>query len=125
MESLRCRLLLNLKDRLGSQKVVANGPKDPSLRLPNTLSVGFEDIHSGDLLANIGHLVAASAGATCHSAGSISSILRAMQVPESFARGTLRLSLGPKTEAKDVDQASDIIANGVKEQWATAGKLSQ
>ena len=117
MEALRSRLLVNLELLLGSQNVGANGPFDPSLRLPNTLSVGFRNVHSGDLLADIGHQVAASAGATCHSAGSVSSVLRAMQVPEEFARGTLRLSLGPTTTADDVDRAAMIIAEGVKKQW--------
>jgi cysteine desulfurase len=96
--------------------VRANGPSDPNLRLPNTLSVGLENIHSGDLLGEIGHLVAASAGATCHSAAGISSVLRAMQVPVAFARGTLRLSLGPKTTADEIDRAAEIIANGVERQ---------
>ena len=116
MESMRSRLLLKLKEKLGATRVRANGPSDPALRLPNTLSVGLEDIHSGDLLANIGHLVAASAGATCHSASGISSVLRAMEVPENFARGTLRLSLGPKTNARTVDRAAKIIADAVKRQ---------
>eukprot|EP00980_Cylindrotheca_fusiformis_P024581 scaffold12116_cov125-Cylindrotheca_fusiformis.AAC.8 len=118
MESLRSRLLLKLREGLGADKVRVNGPKDRSLRLPNTLSIGFEKIQSGDLLATIGHLVAASAGASCHSTGSISSILTAMQVPETFARGTVRLSLGPKTKAKDVDDAVTIIVDAVRNQWA-------
>jgi cysteine desulfurase len=116
MEQMRNRLLANLQAHLGEVNVRPNGPFNPSLRLPNTLSVGFRLIHSGDLLADIGHQVAASAGATCHSAGSVSSVLRAMQVPDEFARGTLRLSLGPTTRATDVDRAAAIIAEGVKKQ---------
>ena len=118
MESMRSRLLLKLQETLGSDKVRANGPSDKKLRLPNTLSVGFADIHSGDLLGCIGHKVAASAGATCHSTGSISSVLRAMDIPITFARGTLRLSLGPKTKAEEVDRAALIISDAVKEQWS-------
>lgn len=117
MEGLRNRLLTNLQERLGTTNVRANGPTDPSLRLPNTLSVGIQNIHSGDLLKDVGHLVAASAGATCHSAAGVSSVLRAMQVPESFARGTLRLSLGPSTTTDDVDRAAEIIASAVQRQW--------
>lgn len=116
MESLRSRLLSNLQAHLGDANVRANGPSDPALRLPNTLSVGLKNIHSGDLLAEIGHQVAASAGATCHSASGVSSVLKAMQVPEDFARGTLRLSLGPKSTAADMDRAALIIAEGVKKQ---------
>ena len=118
MENLRNRLLENLRKLLGERNVRVNGPRDPSNRLPNTLSVGLDRVRSSDLLASIGHVVAASAGAACHSTGgSISSILLAMRVPESFARGTLRLSLGPTTTAEDVDEASEIIARAARAQW--------
>ena len=117
MERLRARLLSNLQSLLGESNVRANGPSDPNLRLPNTLSVGLRNVHSGDLLADIGNQVAASAGATCHSsAGAVSSVLMAMGVPGEFSRGTLRLSLGPSTTARDVDRAAKIIATGVKRQ---------
>jgi cysteine desulfurase len=78
--------------------------------------VGIKDVHSGTLLADIGHLVAASAGATCHSAGAVSSVLMAMKVPMEFARGTLRLSVGPKTTPQEVDRAAAIIADAVRRQ---------
>jgi cysteine desulfurase len=117
MESLRGRLLKNLQGKLGESNVRPNGPIDPVNRLPNTLSVGFKGIHSGKLLSTIGDTVAASAGATCHGTASISSVLLAMKVPETFARGTLRLSLGPKTTSDDIDIAADIIAEAVQNQW--------
>lgn len=120
MHAMRARLLEKLQELLGKDMVRANGPEDPALRLPNTLSVGLKGVHSGDLLGCIGDKVAASAGATCHSTGAISSVLQAMKVPEEFARGTLRLSLGPKTTAKDVDKAAAIIAEAAKKQLGTA-----
>lgn len=118
MEALRSRLLKNLQDQLGEDKVRPNGPSEPSMRLCNTLSVGIKDVHSGQLLSTIGHLVAASAGATCHSADGVSSVLQAMNVPMEFARGTLRLSVGPKTTAREIDRAAWIIAETVKLQWS-------
>jgi cysteine desulfurase len=97
-----------------------NGPSDPAHRLPNNLSVGLRNIHSGQLLANIGDKVAASAGAACHSKhdndDSISAVLRAMKVPMEFAAGTLRLSVGPTTTKEDIDQAADIICQEAKRQ---------
>jgi cysteine desulfurase len=85
MEELRNRLLANLQEHLKRQNVRANGPIDPSLRLPNTLSVGIQNIHSGDLLKEVGQFVAASAGATCHSVGGVvSSVLRAMYLAIEF-----------------------------------------
>ena len=118
MEAMRSRLLAQLEGKLEEAgiRVRANGPSDPSKRLPNTLSVGLENIHSGDLLAEICDQVAASAGATCHSAAGVSSVLRAMKVPEEFARGTLRLSVGPKTTPEDIDQAAELIAKAAIDQ---------
>lgn len=133
MELLRNRLLSNLRSLLDdgngsdspedttSNTVVVrdNGPKNPLHRLPNTLSVGIQNIQSHILLATLKNSVAASAGAACHSSGSgssISSVLVAMQVPDSFARGTLRLSIGPLTTIDEIDNASRIIADAAKEQ---------
>ena len=118
MEGLRTQLLQNLQNALGETNVRVNGPVDPSQRLPNTLSVGLDRVRSSDLLSSVGHVVAASAGAACHSTGgSISSVLLAMKVPESFARGTLRLSVGPMTTSEDIDEASEIIARAARAQW--------
>ena len=119
LEAMRARLLQKLQDLLGKNMVRANGPEDPSLRLPNTLSVGLKNIRGKDLLGAIADRVAASAGATCHSTGAVSGVLRAMQVPEEFARGTLRLSLGPKTTAEEVDKAADIISQAALRQLLT------
>jgi cysteine desulfurase len=122
MEEMRARLLRNLQLHLGEDHVKPNGPLDPSLRLPNTLSVGIQGIQSGNLLRKIGMEVAASAGAACHSSGSgggISAVLKAMNVPDDFARGTLRLSVGPTTTAADIDTASVIISQEAKRQIQT------
>jgi cysteine desulfurase len=118
MEALRARLLQSLQDQLGEENVKANGPTDPSLRLCNTLSVGIKNVHSGQLLSTIGHLVAASAGAACHSTDDVSAVLQAMNVPMEFARGTLRLSVGPKVTNQEIDRAAWIIAETVKLQWS-------
>ncbi len=129
MEGLRNRLLGNLQSLLGESKVRPNGPLDPSHRLPNTLSVGLDGVRSSDLLSSVAHVVAASAGAACHSTGgSISSVLVAMKVPESFARGTLRLSVGPGTTVEDIDEASEILAAAARAQWkegAGSDKVAQ
>jgi len=117
MVTLRGRLLQNLTKALGKDIVRANGPKDPSKRLPNTLSVGLKNVHSGELLKNIQMSVACSAGSACHSSGGkLSAVLEAMHVPLEYARGTLRLSVGPNTTTEEVDTASNIIIEEVKRQ---------
>ena len=64
-------------------------------RLPNTLSVAIKGVNAGALLVELKDQLAASAGAACHSnddgGGAISSVLLAMRLEESLARGTLRL----------------------------------
>jgi len=120
MEALRQRLYQNLIDLLGADCIRVNGPVDQNLRLPNTLSVSLRLVQSGNLLRDVGHELAASAGAACHSncgAGQISAVLNAMKVPMDFAPGTLRLSVGFGTTEDDVDQAAKIISREAKKQW--------
>ena len=117
-EAMRERLLNNLVQGLGESAVRTNGPSDPRKRLPNTLSVGIKGVQSGELLANIGNIVACSAGSACHSSGShmsYSAILKAVKTPPEYAIGTLRLSVGPDTTKKDVDRAAKVIYNNVHE----------
>lgn len=116
MAAVRAYLLEQLEENLEGTSVVvkANGPAEPHFRLPNTLSVGLKGIHSGQLLANVKHLVAGSAGATCHSTNNVSSVLEAMQVPMEYARGTLRLSVGPSTTFYEAEQAAKLLAQECK-----------
>eukprot|EP00536_Pseudo-nitzschia_multiseries_P017507 jgi/Psemu1/299487/fgenesh1_pm.1592_\ len=122
-EALRSRLLSHLERSLGEDRVRPNGPADASLRLPNTLSVGIAGVRSGALLASVGDAVAASAGAACHSSGgggesvSVSAVLLAMGVPLDFARGTLRLSVGPGTTVAEIDAAAEILTGAALAQW--------
>jgi cysteine desulfurase len=125
MTKMRDRLLLNITHQLGgdtNKYVRINGPVDPKYKLPNTLSVGIRGVRSGELLANIGSLVACSAGSACHASCSdigttpYSSILKAMNVPADFAVGTLRLSVGPDTTEDEVDYAAEVIVKEAKRQ---------
>ena len=88
----------------------------PRLRsLPNTLSVGFPGIDASALLAEVGEKVAASAGAACHAAGvEVSSVLRAMRVPEEAAMGTVRFSVGRGTTPAMVDEAARVVGEAVR-----------
>jgi cysteine desulfurase len=125
MECMRRRLVMRLTEALGEQNVRVHGPIDPKHRLPNTLSIGFGNgIHSAKLLHDVRNVVAASAGAACHSKnGPISAILKAMNVPDDWARGTVRLSLGPHTTADEVDRAAVYLAEAVQHQWKESEHL--
>lgn len=83
--------------------------------LPNTLSVGFPGIDASALLAEVREKVAASGGAACHAAGvEISTVLRAMRVPEEFAMGTVRFSVGRGTTPAMVDEAASVVGEAVR-----------
>ena len=120
MKTMRTRLLFKFKEAfqdVDADIVRENGPKNPSKRLPNTLSVGFKNVHSGELLNKIQGTVACSAGSACHaSGGKVSGVLLAMKVPMEYARGTLRLSVGPGTTLDDIDKAAQIIIDEIKRQ---------
>ncbi|KAL7553706.1 hypothetical protein ACHAWF_017041, partial [Thalassiosira exigua] len=131
MSAMRKRLLQNIIQGLGGDKatgdngenhliVRTNGPSDPKQRLPNTLSVGLKGVRSGELLSNIGDVVACSAGSACHSSASqslsYSAILKAISVRPEYAIGTLRLSVGPSTTEADADFAAEVIVNEAKKQ---------
>jgi cysteine desulfurase len=121
MECMRARLLTKLIQLLGAANVLVHGPSNPEHRLPNTLSIGFgRGINSGTLLHELRNVVAASAGATCHSSDHgpvISTVLQAMQIPDDWARSTIRLSVGPPTTPSEVDQAASLIAGAIQRQW--------
>lgn len=86
----------------------------PDERLPNTLSIGFPGIEANRLLASMPE-IAASAGAACHAGcQSTSGVLAAMQVPDSIARGTVRLSTGRFTIEDEVRLAAARIVEAVR-----------
>jgi len=84
-------------------------------RLPNTCSVSFYGLEANRILEEIGLEVAASAGAACHSDHvEISHVLRAMQVPEPWAKGTLRFTTGRYTSAEEIDRTVEVVAAAVR-----------
>jgi len=110
MQAMRDRLHDGLKQTC--ERVRLNG--HPQQRLPNTLSLSFHDREANRILETIGPEIAASAGAACHSdTVEVSHVLEAMQVPEIWAKGTLRLSTGRQTTEDDIDRAIKVISEAV------------
>ena len=108
-----------LRERL-AEELAREAPglrrNSPRLRcLPNTLSLSFPGVDASALLAEVGEKVAASAGAACHAAGvEVSSVLRAMRVPEEVAMGTVRFSVGRGTTPAMVDEAARVVGEAVR-----------
>ena len=82
--------------------------------LPNTLSISFKNIDANLLLGKINNLLAVSSGAACHSGKSeVSGVLKALNVPYEWAKGTLRFSTGKMTTTDEIDSALDIIIKNI------------
>ncbi len=110
MQQMRDRLWEGIKKECAPIRL--NG--HPDQRLPNTLSISFRDLEANRILEEIGLEVAASAGAACHSDKvEVSQVLKAMQVPLEWAKGTLRLTTGRMTTAADIDEAVQVISDAV------------
>jgi cysteine desulfurase len=111
MQQLRDRLYDGLKSNCGNTRL--NG--HPQNRLPNTLSISFEGLEANRILDVIAPEVAASAGAACHADTiEVSGVLKAMDVPLNWAKGTLRLTTGRGTTEADIDRAVEVIGKAVK-----------
>ncbi|TKB09288.1 cysteine desulfurase family protein [Desulforhopalus sp. IMCC35007] len=111
LEEMRDRLENGLAASLTDLRF--NGHR--KLRLPNTCSVSFFDLEANRLLEEIGLDVAASAGAACHADHvEVSHVLKAMQVPEQWAKGTLRFTTGRYTTVAEIDRALESIVAAVK-----------
>jgi len=111
MRAMRDRLFEGIKKECDQAKL--NG--HPQKRLPNTLSISFLGLEANRILDAIETEVAASAGAACHSGTvQISNVLKAMNVPLEWAKGTLRLTTGRMTTTADIDKAVQVICKAVK-----------
>lgn len=85
-------------------------------RLPNTSNISFEFIEGEALLYQLSDLgIAASSGSACAS-GSLepSHVLKAMGVPLTAARGTVRFSLSRDTTDADVDYVLETIPSALE-----------
>jgi cysteine desulfurase len=103
----------SLRDRFherltaGVPGLVLNGHVEQ--RLPNTLNVSFPGVEGGKLLDAMPD-ICASTGAACHDRSvTISHVLAAMSVPKETAVGAVRLTLGRKNTASEIDRAADMI----------------
>jgi len=92
----------DLRDRLeGSilgtiRNAHLNGTSDPQKRLPNTSNISFENTNGEIILARLNDLgICVSTGSACNAADhKASPVLSAMDIPYSYAMGSIRFSLG-------------------------------
>lgn len=106
LTSLRNQLQAELTERLPG-RVHLHG--HPTLRLPNTLNIGIDDVIGRELLTAAPD-IAASIGAACHSGDDQpSASLLALGLTPRQAASALRLSLGRWTTPQQVTAAADSL----------------
>jgi len=86
-------------------------------RLPNTSLVGFAGLEGEALQLRLGEQgICVSTGSACSTGmREPSHVLRAMQVPEAYAIGTVRLSLGRGTTTAELDRVLGLLPGLVAE----------
>ena len=112
LKDLRRHLEEGLLSRIPRCRV--NG--HPTERLDNTVHLGIEDVEGQALVIALDlEGIAASSGAACSSGAVESShVVSAIGLSPSFARGTLRLSLGWGNTKEEIDRALEVIPRCVE-----------
>ena len=111
MHMMRQKLLEGLSRKLNDAITINS---DLQNCLPNTLSIAFKSIEAHSLTSLLDGKVNISAGSACHSSSvEISPVLRAINIEESVAAGTVRISTGRYTTQKEIDFAVNAITNAV------------
>ncbi|MFZ1377321.1 MAG: aminotransferase class V-fold PLP-dependent enzyme [Geothrix sp.] len=110
MEGVR-RLRDDLELRLLSEIPETRIHGHAAPRLPNTALVGFAGLEGEALQLRLGeHGICVSTGSACSTGmREPSHVLRAMQVPETYATGTVRFSLGRATTPAELGRVMDLL----------------
>jgi cysteine desulfurase len=108
---LRDRLEAGLLDAI--PRLLVNGHR--TCRLPNTLSVSFEEVDGVALAAALDRRgIAVSTGAAC-SGGGPSHVLRAMGLSVARITGSLRFSVGEANTDEEMDQTIAAVVDALAE----------
>lgn len=109
----RDRMFETLQNALGDH-VKLNGHE--SLRLPNTVNIGFVGLNGAEILSRCPDIAASPGGAACHGQRpKPSTVLSAMGVPESQAIGAVRFSVGRMTTDEEVERACKQLITAVND----------
>jgi len=94
-----------------------NGTSDSDKRLPNTSNISFENINGEMILARLNDLeVCVSTGSACNAVDHIASpVLAAMEIPYSYAMGSIRFSLGRFNTSDEVEFVIERLPDIVRD----------
>ena len=95
-------------------EVTFNGHSEK--RLPGNLNFSFKDVQGMSLLVLLEEEgILASAGSACSSGITrISHVIEAIGVPEEYAYGTIRFTMGRDTTQRDVDKTISVLKKSVQ-----------
>jgi len=104
-----------LFELLRSEVPGASWNADPDHCLPNTLNISLPGVDAGLLISSL-EGIAVSTGSACHAdQKDISYVLAALDLKEEFVMGTIRFSTGKPTTRDEIEQASQIISDKIRE----------
>jgi cysteine desulfurase len=88
-----------------------NGAADRDKRLPNTANISFAGYDGAEILRRLDvDGICVSTGSACNAdSGEVSTVLRAMKIPQEIACGSIRFSLGRYNTEGEVDQTLDSL----------------
>ena len=104
--------LIGALDRAGVD-FIRNGSGE---RIPGNISLSFRNAEGEMLLHRLDFMgISVSAGAACDSTNTqISHVLKAIQTPEEYAAGTIRISLGCENTEEEVSYISEALIKILK-----------
>ncbi len=107
LQELRDYFITEVKERIPDS--VLNG--HPFKRLANNAHLSFTGLEAETVLAYLNQKgIYASVGSACTANQiEISPVLKAMNVPEQIARGSIRFSLGKETKKRDIDKVVRVL----------------
>jgi len=88
-----------------------NGTVDRDKRLPNTANISFEGHDGAEILRRLDvDGICVSTGSACNAdSAEVSAVLRAMQVHQEIARGSIRFSIGRYNTEVEIDQTLESL----------------
>lgn len=86
-------------------------------RLPNNVNVSFRFVNGSSLLVLLdSEDICVSSGSACNSAHEgPSHVISALQVPEEYQNGVIRMTLGAENTIEELDRVVDILKNKINE----------
>jgi cysteine desulfurase len=104
-----------------------NGTRDPSVRLPNTTNISFENTNGEMIMSRLDDEgICVSTGSACHAADhSASPVLKAMSIPYSHSMGSIRFSLGRQNTEAEIDRVVEVLPKIVCELRLVVGAEKQ